>query len=339
MVVGRLGRVLGHPGLVQRMGPDPASLARAWKVAAVGTDVAARWVAHAAVTVAARGAANYPEPLATDLEPPAVVFQLGSTTVLDRPRVAVVGTRRCTRYGHDVAVELGHDLAAAGVAVVSGLALGIDGAAHRGALEAGGGGGAPPVGVVASGLDVVYPRRHRDLWQQVAATGLLLSECPLGSSPEGWRFPARNRVIAALADAVVVVESPGKGGSMYTVEQALRRDVPVLAVPGPVRSPASAGTNHLISEGAVLVRDATDVLIAIGVTPPRRPRTDPRPTATGEARTVLEALGWEPATLDQLIARTGLALGPLSVAVAGLEADGWISRSGPWLERISGPAR
>jgi len=333
------GAVLDHPGLVERMGTDPPGVARTWRAAAAGTDVAARWVAHAAVTVSARGAPGYPDPLATDLEPPAVVFSLGSAVALAGPRVAVVGTRRCTRYGNDLAVELGRDLAAAGVAVVSGLALGIDGAAHRGALEASADGGAPPVGVVASGLDVVYPRHHRALWHEVAATGLLLSECPLGTSPEAWRFPARNRIIAALADAVVVVESAGQGGSMYTVEQALRRDVPVLAVPGPVRSPASAGTNRLISEGAVLVSDATDVLLAVGVTAPRRRRREGRPSPKGDARTVLRTIGWEPASLDQLLVRTGLDLGPLSVAVAGLEADGWIARSGLWHERIAGASR
>ena len=195
------------------------------------------------------------------------------------PRVAIVGTRRCTRYGFDLARELGADLAAAGVQVVSGLALGIDGAAHRGALDAAG--GAPPIGVVASGLDVVYPRappaavgggRHR---------GSLLSECPLGTAPEAWRFPARNRIIAALADAVVVVESAGAGGSMYTVEEALARDRPVLAVPGSVRSAASAGTNRLLAEGAGVARDADDVLAAIGQ--PQRPGRRRRAAAGARA--------------------------------------------------------
>lgn len=332
------GRVLAHPGLVERMGADPAAVAVGWQRAAARTDVTARWLAHAPVTVAGYGRDGYPEFLASDLEPPAVLFTLGDGHALEHPRVAVVGTRRCTRYGFDVAQQIGSELAEAGVCVVSGLALGIDGAAHRGALAARPGGGAAPVGVVASGLDVVYPKRHRGLWDQVAAAGLLVSECPLGTSPEAWRFPARNRIIAALAQAVVVVESGVRGGSMYTVDQAIRRDVPVLAFPGPVRSPASAGTNKLLFEGAAMVRDSADILGALGLPVPRRPRRDQRTGPDGEGRRVLRNLGWEPASLDQLIQRTGLDLGPLSVTLAALERDGWVVRSGMWFERSVAPA-
>lgn len=337
----RSGRILEDGALAGRMGPDPVALARSWARAAAAVDVATAWQAHAAagVGVVARGATAYPGALATDLEPPAVLFHRGALDVLAGPRVAVVGTRRCTRYGHDVARQLGHDLARAGVRVVSGLALGIDGAAHLGALEANGAGGAPPVGVVGCGLDVVYPRQHRSLWQRVAATGVLLSECPLGLSPESWRFPARNRIIAALADAVVVVESAPTGGSMYTVNEALRRDRPVLAVPGSVRSPVSLGTNKLIAEGAHVARDAVDVLTLIGVAPPSPLPTAPdvRPRPAGDAARVLRALGWEPMTLEALVERSELGFGPVSAAVARLEADGWIARSGGGYERVAHP--
>ncbi len=337
------GRILEDGGLLGRMGPAPDVLARAWARAAATVDVAACWQVHAAagIGVVARGATTYPGALATDLEPPAVLFHRGTLDVLAGPRVAVVGTRRSTRYGHDVARDLGHDLARAGVRVVSGLALGIDGAAHAGALDAHGAGGAPPVGVVASGLDVVYPRRHGGLWQRVATAGVLLSECPLGLSPEAWRFPARNRIIAALADAVVVVESAPTGGSMYTVAEALRRDRPVLAVPGSVRSPVSLGTNKLIAEGAHVARDATDVLALIGVTPPLMlsPRTDARPRPAGDGARVLRVLGWEPMTLELVVEHSGLGFGPVSAAMARLEADGWIARSGGAYERVAGPSR
>src|SRR5262249_38747100 len=155
--------------------------------------------------------------------------------------------------GIDVAFELGRDLAAAGVAVVSGLAVGIDASAHAGALHAA---TSPPIAVVGSGLDVIYPRRNAVLWREVERRGLVLSQAPLGALPEKWRFPARNRLIAALADAVVVVESGTTGGSLHTVTEAVRRDRVVYAVPGPVRSDASAGTNRLLADGAVPACDA-----------------------------------------------------------------------------------
>ncbi|HEV7887874.1 MAG TPA: DNA-processing protein DprA [Acidimicrobiales bacterium] len=242
-----------------RAGPGPARAAARVSLA----DVAAR---HAAKGVAIRrlGTSAYPLVLAEDHEAPPVLFTWGSIDVLeaDRPRVAMIGTRRCTNYGRDVARQLGRELAEAGVSVVSGLAAGIDGAAHDGALA---GGGAPPVGVVGSGLDVVYPRRHAVLWERVAGAGLLLSEAPLGCRPEPWRFPARNRIIAALAHVLVVVESDVRGGSMHTVRAAEERGVPVLAVPGPIRSRASSGTNQLLSQGCHPVCDTADVLTALSL--------------------------------------------------------------------------
>ena len=156
------------------------------------------------------------------------------------------------------------DLADAGVAVVSGLALGVDGAAQAGALDRG---GAPVIGVVGSGLDVVYPRQHSALWRSIADAGLLVGEAPPGASPERWRFPARNRIIAAIADAVVVIESHARGGSLSTVDAALARDRTILAVPGSIRSPASDGTNDLLAQGAAPARDAGDVLVALGLVP------------------------------------------------------------------------
>jgi DNA processing protein len=311
-----------------------------WRTAARAIDVDARWAEHerSDVTVITSADASFPSVLADDQEPPAVLFVRGDLAALDRPRVAIVGTRQCTAAGRSVARELGHDLAAGGVCVVSGLALGIDGAAHAGALAAPAG-SAPPAGVVGTGLDVVYPRRHADLWAAVAATGCLLTEYPLGTRPERWRFPARNRVLAALAHVVVVVESHIRGGSMHTVEAALERDRTVMAVPGPVRSPASAGTNALLAAGSPPVRDAADVLIALGLTGelPRRNAPRPPPPPGGPAGAVLDALGHEPATLDQLAVRTGLPLADVAVLVTALEGDGWLTRTGTWFERTGGP--
>ena len=179
--------------------------------------------------------------------------------------MAIVGTRSATPYGRQVASELGSDLAAAGVIVVSGLARGIDGAAHAGALRERGAASAPPVAVVGTGLDIVYPATNRELWEAVASRGAILSEAGLGTKPHPGVFPARNRIIAALSDVVVVVESHRGGGSLYTAEAAARRSIPVCAVPGSVKSRASQGTNELLVDGCAPVRDAEDVLVAISL--------------------------------------------------------------------------
>jgi DNA processing protein len=214
------------------------------------------------------------------------------------------------------------------VCVVSGLALGIDGEAHSGALERGG----PVVGVVGTGLDVVYPKRHERLWARVGEAGALVSEYPLGTNAERWRFPARNRLIAALSEVVVVVESATKGGSMHTVDSALERDRVVLAVPGPVRSPASSGTNALLAAGCAPCRDADDVLVALGLTRVDRTTPDDRPADDDGAR-VLDALGWEPATLDELAERLDSPLGPVAVQLTRLANAGWVVQRSGWWER------
>jgi DNA processing protein len=247
-----------------------------------------------------------------------------------------VGTRRCTATGTSVALELGGDLARAGVAVVSGLATGIDAAAHRGALAAG---VAPPIGVAGSGLDVVYPRGHGELWQAVVDAGVLLSETPLGVRPERWRFPARNRIIAALADLVVVIESHRRGGSLHTVDEADRRGVDVLAVPGSVRNPAAAGTNALLAEGRAPVTCADDVLMALGLgAGERHPPPDRRPQPDPDDQALLDVLGWQAATLDQLLLRSERDLGAVTMSLQRLVQAGWVVQHGGWYERVAGGA-
>jgi DNA processing protein len=300
---------------------------------AAGIDVAALWERHVAggVGVCRRGGPSYPGVFDDDPEPPAVLFHRGDLDALAGPRVAIVGTRRCTRYGRDIALELGEGLAAAGVSVVSGLALGIDAAAHLGAVGA----GAPPIAVVGSGLDVVYPRANRALWASVATAGVVLSEAALGAPPTAWRFPARNRLIAALADVVVVVESHERGGSLSTVAEAARRDRQVLAVPGSIRSAASAGTNRLLADGCAPALGVDDVLVALGLSPGRRrPATERRVRPDPEGVAVLDAVGWQPANLEQLALRTGLGIGPLVLALERLRAAGWVEGRDGWFERI-----
>ncbi len=329
-----------------RLGKDPASLVRRWAAAASRTDPAAVWAGHVAAGISAAivDSPGYPAVLADDPEPPAIVFMRGRRDVLDGPRVAVVGTRNCTRIGRELATDLGRGLAAAGVRVVSGLALGVDGAAHLGALAAAQEEPAagPPVAVVAGGLDVIYPRRHAELHQRVERSGVVLSEAPLGTAPEPWRFPARNRIIAGLSGAVVVVESRLTGGSMHTADEALARGVTLLAVPGSVRSPASSGTNALLAAGATVARDLDDVLTAVGLgglRPVSARRRSLRPIAPADpvGRAVLDALGWEPLTFEQLATRTGLGLAPLAAQVSSLEAQGFLVRSDGWLEQADAP--
>jgi DNA processing protein len=328
--------------LTQATGPGgaarhPDGLGAVWQRAAGRADVSRLWEAHvdAGVTVHVLGGAGYPAVLATDREAPAVLFSRGDLRALAARRVAIVGTRRCTRYGRDLAYELGHDLAASGVTVVSGLALGVDGGAHAGAMAVGRRGAA--AAVVGSGLDVVYPRRNAGLWSAIAAEGVLLSEAPLGSAPESWRFPVRNRIIAALAEVVVVVESHAKGGSLHTVDAAITRGCPVMAVPGNVRSSASSFTNALLADGCAPARDALDVLVALGLScaSGRGAATDTRTPPDAGGTAVLAAIAWEPATLEEVVARSGLDPAEASVALDRLERDGWVSGRAGWWERLS----
>jgi len=339
-------------GAERRPGPRTGAAAGAgrtptpWAVAAGRADVAGRWAAlvEAKIGVTWIGHAQYPAVLAVDPDPPGVVFWRGDLDALDRLCVAIVGTRRCTHYGREVAAELGQDLAGAGVCVVSGLALGIDGAAHGGALEAGGAG---PVGVAASGVDVVYPRRHAHLWARVTAAGAIISETAPGHQAQAWRFPARNRIIAGLARVVVVVESHAGGGSLLTVDAALDRGIDVAAVPGPVHSPASTGTNQLLVDGARPVRHAGDVLQALGDLRPWPPpaqlplpgteidtaRAAPPDRLDAGAQRVLDAVDWTPTPVGTVAGRTGLAIAPLSMALHRLEGLGLVRDGGGWWER------
>jgi DNA processing protein len=341
----RIGRALADR--------DPAS---AWAfVVAGGVGEAAALVADAVepaaeraaceaagVVVLVRGQPDYPVALVDDHEAPGALFAKGDVRVLDGARVGVIGTRRCTHYGRDVARQLGRELAEAGVCVVSGLAAGIDGAAHTGALEVvGAAGGVPPVAVVGSGLDVVYPANHTALWAAVAASGAVLTEAPLGTNPEAWRFPARNRVIAALSQVLVVVESHRTGGSMHTVRAADERGVPVMAVPGAIRSPASTGTNQLLADGCAPACTVDDVLAALSLAGGRpaavpasaRPAADGGPRVHPDDEPVLAAVDWAATPTEVILARSGLSPLELSVVLARLEEAGVVRAGGGWWER------
>ncbi len=325
------------PRLAELLGARTSAVVATWKREARMLEPGAVWAAHVAagIGVAIPTSAGYPTPFVDDLEPPLIVFSRGDPDALVGPRVAIVGTRDCTRYGYDIAHRLGAELSEAGVSIVSGLALGIDGAAHAGALAVE---GAPPIAVVGSGLDVVYPKRNASLWHRVASAGVVLSEYPLGAAPVAWHFPARNRLIAALADVLVVVESQGKGGSMLTVGEALDRGKPHMAVPGPITSKVSAGPNQLLGEGAGVVRDTGDVLLMLGMSAGlSRSSRETRVTPSAQDQEVLDAIDWQPVTFDQVADRTGLDLYDLSLALDRLVEAEWVDRRGAWLERRAKP--
>jgi len=291
------------------------------------------------VRVLPYGHPDYPGGLLDDLHPPPVLFARGDLSLLAGRRVAIVGTRNATAQGRETARALGYGLASAGVHVVSGLARGVDGYAHRGVLAAEGAG--RPIGIVASGLDVVYPREHRDLWEAAANCGLLLSEAPPGVPPEPHRFPLRNRIVAALSEVVVVVESRERGGSLITAAQAVERDVPVMAVPGPVGRRSASGTNGLLCDGATPVTGADDVLTALSfqhgrsAVLPADLRARPRSADIGAYR-VLQA---DPRTIDGVALALGNGLVEAAMSLARLESAGWVAQADGWFECVGSPLR
>jgi DNA processing protein len=283
------------------------------------------------VTVLRPADPAFPPQLLDDPRCPAVLFIRGDPEVLASRRVGIVGTRNATHRGRETAARIGFELAGAGVAVVSGLAIGIDGAAHRGALAAD---GAPPVAIVGSGPDVAYPVRHTRLWERVACEGLLISEWPPGTKPDAFRFPLRNRLIAALSEVVIVVESRERGGSLITAREAAERGVDVFAVPGSLDSPASAGANQLLRDGAAALTETSDVLLALGLDTGRagRQRVDRRPIPRGLEAQLLERCRQGATTIEQIVTELDLELSEAALALARLERSGWVREVSGWFE-------
>ncbi|MEY2958510.1 MAG: processing protein DprA [Actinomycetota bacterium] len=329
------GRASLHP-MVRRAIPAD-SLADIRRAAEhVRPSVIAERCAEHRIDVLLDGDPDYPVALAGDPERPVVLFVRGDRSVLDARRVAVVGTRNATRAGLATADDLGRQLSEAGVAVVSGLARGIDGAAHSGVRSVHTVGSGAAVGVVGCGLDRPYPRQHTALWNWVGEHGLLVSEWAPGTEPTGWRFPMRNRIIAGLAEVLVVVESRERGGSLITAGLAIDRGVEVMVVPGSPRCRASSGTNQLLAAGAAPVTSVDDVLVMLGLDHRRDTGApyDPRPRPDAEGRRVLEACSVEPMNLDGLMTATGLPLHTVALAAARLERSGWLVEAGGWFEPL-----
>jgi DNA processing protein len=266
------------------------------------------------------GSPVYPGRLARLEDPPPLLWVIGDPGALLLRGVAVVGPRAATAYGRRVARELGAGLAGEGLVVISGLARGVDGEAHRAALEAGG----LTVAVQGRGADDVYPGAHRSLAREIAAHGAVISELPPGAPPLGMHFPLRNRLIAALAECVVVVEARARSGSLSTARHALDQGGDVLAVPGPLTSPTSQGTNRLLAQGAAPYLDLDDVRQSLGLPLPRVAERG-REAEMPESRLV-SALRHEPATSDELARRLGCAPETLSEDLLELELQGIVAR-------------
>ncbi len=258
-----------------------------------------------------RSSPGFPLLLRSIHDPPTGLFLRGAAEpeLLAQPSVAIVGARASSGYGASVARSLARELAAAGLVVVSGLARGIDAEAHRGALEANG----ATVAVLGCGIDRDYPAAHAELARRIADSGLIVSEYAPGVEPAPWRFPARNRIVAGLCAATVVVEARERSGALITADLALEEGREVFAVPGEITSSLSAGTNALLKLGAAPLTSAADVLASFGIEPE---------AVRAETSPLLELL---PASADELVRKTGLAAGEVARALVELELEGRVA--------------
>jgi DNA processing protein len=266
---------------------------------------------------------NYPATLLETADPPLMLYAQGRLDCLNNAAVAVVGSRNATPQGLDNARTFSNHLSQGGIAVISGLALGIDGAAHEGALE----GVGSTIAVVGTGLDRVYPRDHLALAHRIAETGLILSEYAIGAPPLSAHFPQRNRIIAGLAHGTLVVEAALKSGSLITARLALECGREVFAIPGSIHSPTSRGCHALIKQGAKLVETAQDILEEIRhsrvIQASSLPETE---SPQDHDHPLLQLMGYDPITLDGLCDRSGLSAADLSVQLLELEIAGMVVR-------------
>jgi DNA processing protein len=276
------------------------------------------------------GDALYPTSLLETADPPLLIYLQGRAALLAAASVAVVGSRNPTAQGVDNARSFARHLSHAGLSVVSGLALGIDGAAHEGALE----GVGSTIAVVGTGLDRVYPRRHLDLAHRIAAQGLIVSEYPLRTFPLAANFPQRNRLIAGLSLGTLVVEAAFQSGSLITARLATECGREVFAIPGSIHAPQSRGCHALIKQGAKLVDCAGDILEELRLSAPLSAATSD--DAPARADPLLRALGYDPVTLDALVERTGVAPAELSARLLELELEGQVARlPGQLFQRVA----
>lgn len=296
-------------------GPDPSALSAELD-----------WLAPANHHLVTWTDADYPPLLRQIPDPPVALYVIGDRRLLARAQLAIVGSRNPTPAGRENAQAFARSLAAAGLTITSGLALGIDGAAHRGALEAGG----TTLAVTGTGLDRVYPPRHRELAHEIAAHGALVTEFPLGTPPRPENFPIRNRLISGLSLGTLVVEAALKSGSLITARLATDQGREVFAVPGSIHSPQARGCHALIRQGAKLVETAQDILEELGALAQIvEPNSAPAPAnLDARASALLDCLGYDPVGVDTLIERSGLTAEIVSSMLLQFELRGLVA-TGP----------
>lgn len=272
--------------------------------------------------------AQYPHLLKQIFQPPPILYYRGDLSKVDKPAAAVVGSRRSTFYGKEVAERLGGELAASGVSVISGMALGVDTSAHRGSLERKG----YTVAVLGCGIDRCYPSANKNLMEQIAADGAVFSEFPLGAKPLSHHFPQRNRIISGLSLGTVVVEATAKSGSLITANYALEQNREVFAVPGNIGSPYSRGCHQLIKEGAHLVESAADILGEIYIDGPSEEQltldmiTDSA-VLSAEERALLQFIPYQPTHVDDIIRTSGNSAARVITELLSLEIKKQIRQS------------
>jgi DNA processing protein len=299
-------------------------------------DTTLEWCKHPGNQVLTFADANYPSSLLTIADPPPVLYVKGRAELLNRKSIAMVGSRNATLQGIQNARRFAHVLSTAGLTVVSGLALGIDGAAHEGALSEITTEGST-VAVTGTGLDLVYPAKHRELAHQIAVHGCLVSEYPLGTPGIASNFPRRNRIISGLSQGVLVVEAAAQSGSLITARSALEQGRDVFAIPGSIHSPLSKGCHQLIRQGAKLVESAQDILeeIHIQSTTLKEKFSPPHVAVNTAANSVnvsaltnqlLHAAGHDPVSVDELAARTTMTMAEVQASLLELELEGRIER-------------
>ena len=296
----------------------------AWRGGA-DADAVARamdWLESPGNTLLTLADTTYPQALITTPDPPPVLYAKGRLNLLSRSALSIVGARSATPSGIRDAEALAEALGNTGLTIVSGLAIGIDAAAHRGGLRT----EASSIAVVATGLDKVYPARNKRLAHELAEHGLLLSEFALGTPPLPANFPRRNRVISGLSKGTLVVEAALHSGSLITARQALDQGREVFAIPGSIHSPLSKGCHWLIKQGAKLVESAGDVLEELGISSTQAPSSAPGLSLSGVQLQLVEAMGFAPIDIDTLCERTQLPIETISTLLLNLELDGHISR-------------
>ncbi len=292
------------------------------------------WLAQSGNHLVTLADADYPRGLLEMPDPPPLFYLKGRRDLFNRTAIAIVGSRNATHQGEANAENFACHLSQRGICIVSGLALGIDGAAHRGALQ----GTGSSIAVVGTGLDIVYPSRHRDLAHELAQHGALISEFPIGTPSRAQNFPRRNRLISGLSQGCLVVEAALKSGSLITARLAAEQGRDVFAIPGSIHSPLSKGCHLLIKQGAKLVESAQDILEELG-TPDPLPSTETMPDVLNlppDEAQIMQCIGFDPVSIDSLASRSGLTSDRLSAILLIMELAGQVaSLPGGMVQRIS----